>query len=66
MRRLSIVLGLVPLALAGCATNRDARAVARLMNKPAPDFELTNLDGHQVRLSKMRGRPVLLAFFAHG
>jgi peroxiredoxin len=32
--------------------------------KPAPDFELTALDGQQVKLSDFRGRPVVLAFFA--
>lgn len=35
-------------------------------NKPAPDFELTALDGAKVRLSDQRGKPVLLAFFAFG
>jgi cytochrome oxidase Cu insertion factor (SCO1/SenC/PrrC family) len=66
MPRWSIMLGMIPLALSGCATNRDARAVSRLMNNPAPDFELTNLDGDQVRLSALRGKPMLLAFFAFG
>ena len=29
---------------------------------PAPDFEAEDVDGHRVRLSQFRGRPVLLAF----
>lgn len=34
--------------------------------KPAPDFELTALDGGKVRLSEYRGKPVVLQFFAFG
>lgn len=29
---------------------------------PAPDFELKDVQGNQVRLSNLRGKPVLLAF----
>ena len=31
--------------------------------KPAPDFELTSDTGDQVRLSSLRGRPVVLYFY---
>jgi len=31
--------------------------------KPAPDFELTSDDGETVRLSELRGRPVVLYFY---
>ncbi len=30
--------------------------------EPAPDFELTDVNGHKVRLSNYRGKPVVLAF----
>ena len=30
--------------------------------EPAPDFELEDVDGKYVRLSDLRGKPVLLAF----
>ncbi len=30
--------------------------------EPAPDFELTDIQGRAVRLSQFRGGPVLLAF----
>ena len=35
-----------------------------LLNRPAPDFELKDLDGEKVRLADLRGRPVLLSFWA--
>jgi AhpC/TSA family len=35
-----------------------------LLNKPAPDFELKTLDGERIRLSELRGKPVLLNFWA--
>jgi len=31
--------------------------------KPAPDFELTNDSGEQVKLSEFRGKPVVLYFY---
>jgi peroxiredoxin len=35
-----------------------------MLGKPAPDFALHDLDGHQIRLSTLRGKPVLLEFWA--
>lgn len=35
-----------------------------LLNQAAPDFELKTLDGERVRLSDLRGHPVLLNFWA--
>ena len=29
---------------------------------PAPDFQLTAIDGREVQLSDLRGRPVVLVF----
>jgi thioredoxin-dependent peroxiredoxin len=31
--------------------------------KPAPDFELTDDSGEQVKLSDLRGKPVVLYFY---
>ncbi len=46
----------------GCA---QTRLDLRWKNKPAPDFELTALDGGKVRLASYFGRPVLLTFWGH-
>lgn len=35
-----------------------------LIGKAAPDFELKSLDGEWVRLSELRGKPVLINFWA--
>ncbi len=35
-----------------------------LLNRPAPDFELKNLDGERMRLADLRGRPVIVTFWA--
>jgi thiol-disulfide isomerase/thioredoxin/outer membrane lipoprotein-sorting protein len=48
---------------------KNRREVARaapesLTGKPAPDFTLRDLDGREVQLSALRGKPVLLDFWA--
>ena len=60
-----ISLCLTVLGMAGCAGTAQRQFVSQVMNKPAPDFELTALDGAKVRLSDQRGKPVLVAFFAY-
>jgi cytochrome c biogenesis protein CcmG/thiol:disulfide interchange protein DsbE len=44
----------------GAATPRDAPTVGQ----PAPDFQLTLVDGSHVRLSELRGQVVVLNFWA--
>lgn len=53
-------------ALSGCASWESMRLKSRHMNKPAADFELPTLDGGTVRLSSLKGKPVVLAFWAYG
>lgn len=38
--------------------------IEQLMNKPAPDFSLTALDGQEISLKKLSGKTVLLNFWA--
>ncbi len=61
-RLMPAILGLVA---AGCATYGTMR-VAELHDQAAPDFELTDLNGRVVRLSELRGKPVLLGFWSVG
>jgi len=32
------------------------------VGEPAPDFELTSVSGETIRLSNLRGKPVVLVF----
>ncbi len=41
-----------------------ATGAAPQVGKPAPDFELTMIDGTKVRLSDFKGRPVWINFWA--
>ncbi len=67
MRRIWYTSTLIAfLGLAGCSGAAQRQFVAGVKNKPAPDFELTAIDGARVRLSDQRGKPVLVAFFAYG
>src|ERR1700746_771323 len=44
--------------------HRPATLVGDVRGVPAPDFELTSLDGKRVKLSDYRGKAVLLNFWA--
>ena len=64
MKRTALLLGVAGLvALGGCM---ESRYRTYWKNKAAPDFQLNDLSGQSVRLSDFRGKPVLLAFWAHG
>lgn len=46
---------------------RDASwAAAPLTGKPAPEFSVTLMDGRVVSLNGLRGKPVLVNFWASG
>jgi cytochrome c biogenesis protein CcmG/thiol:disulfide interchange protein DsbE len=45
-------------------TNGSASMVGDVRGRTAPDFQLTSLDGKQVKLSDFRGKAVLLNFWA--
>ena len=66
MYRLRSGLFLILLLAAGCSAARGGRFASDLVRKPAPDFDLRDVQGKTVRLSELRGKPVILAFFAYG
>ena len=55
------ILALV-LLLAGCSARSEP--VGAQPGEQAPDFQLQNLDGQDVSLSGLRGKPVLINFWA--
>jgi thiol-disulfide isomerase/thioredoxin len=63
VRRRAIVLGLALLALAlGCRVPEPEDSIQDGVR--APDFELEDLAGERVSLESLRGRPVVLDFWA--
>lgn len=60
-----LAFGLVAaLGTALFSPSRNATAGGPLVNKPAPEFQLVSLDGSSVSLSALRGRPVVVNFWA--
>jgi peroxiredoxin len=57
MTRTAMILAGVALALAACEPQQRP-------SLPAPDFRHPDLDGREVRLSELRGRTVVIDFFA--
>ncbi|TME34026.1 MAG: DsbE family thiol:disulfide interchange protein [Chloroflexi bacterium] len=58
-----VVVPLVLLLLHGFG--RDPQAIpSRLIGKPMPEFRLVTLDGRTVTSAELRGKPVLLNFWA--
>ena len=57
--------GLLALSMLGAAMAPVGAAAPRV-GQPAPDFQLTMVDGSHVRLSELRGQVVVLNFWATG
>lgn len=74
MKRLTLVtlpaILILVLLLGGCspsferAGSQQSVAAAPQVGKPAPDFQLPNLEGQYISLSSLRGKPVLINFWA--
>jgi len=67
VRNVFFALGSMALmASVGCMSPAQREFANRLKGTPAPDFDLSSLHGDRIRLSDLRGKPVVLAFFAYG
>src|SRR5438445_5418382 len=66
VRWIIVPLAVVPLVLLlSFGFGRDPRALSSpLIGRPAPSFSLTSIDGHQVTIAGLRGRPYVLDFWA--
>jgi len=65
--RLVLRRGALVLVLAltlGCGVAERAAEVEEAASEPAPAFELASLDGSQVSLASLEGRPVVIDFWA--
>ena len=61
---LPVTMALV-LLLAGCTTGSTSSGTEEARaGQSAPDFQLKDLDGQDISLSSLRGKPVLLNFWA--
>lgn len=61
----ALVIAVPLIALLASGFGRDPGAIASpLINKPAPNFTLRTLDGRSLALHDIRGKPVVLNFWA--
>jgi len=52
------LLFFIVILLAGCGSG------SKLIDKPAPEFSLDLLEGGQIGLTDLKGKPLILYFFA--
>jgi cytochrome c biogenesis protein CcmG/thiol:disulfide interchange protein DsbE len=61
----ALVIAIPVILLLASGFGRDPNAIASpLLNKPAPRFTLRTLDNRPVSMANLRGRPVVLNFWA--
>jgi cytochrome c biogenesis protein CcmG/thiol:disulfide interchange protein DsbE len=52
------------LLITGCAGDSESSVATATVGEAAPNFELQNLDGQLISLSSLKGKPVLVNFWA--
>jgi peroxiredoxin len=62
-KKLTVIISIL-LILGAVATSCPAEEAAPEVGKPAPDFQLSTLDGQSIALSGLKGTPVLVNFWA--
>jgi hypothetical protein len=67
MRRLFLAIPLAAGIMTGCGSDvPTAKLIPPATRKEAPDFTLKTIDGRDFSLASLRGKPVLLNFWAVG
>ena len=61
LKAILIIILFSGILLAGCSGGTDQ---APVIGKTAPEFQLQSLDGQSISLSSLRGKPVLINFWA--
>jgi len=61
---MAALVPLIMLGVLGALLLRGQIASPTAVGRVAPDFVLTDLDGNPIRLAELRGRPVVLNFWA--
>jgi len=61
LKAVLLIILISGLLITGCSAGTNQKPV---IGKPAPDFQLKNLDGQSISLSDFRGKPVLINFWA--
>jgi cytochrome c biogenesis protein CcmG/thiol:disulfide interchange protein DsbE len=67
MKKITILLLILlpTIALLYFSLTRDPRALpSALVGRPAPDFDLTTLEGEKIALFSLKGKPVVLNFWS--
>ncbi len=60
IKKITLILLVSLLALSGCLPDKPAKLK---IGDPAPDFLIEDLSGEKIRLSSLKGRPVVIRFF---
>ena len=62
LKAILVIMLISGLLITGCSA--DSEPSTATIGKPAPNFQLQNLDGQSISLSGLQGKPVLLNFWA--
>ncbi|HJV64664.1 MAG TPA: TlpA disulfide reductase family protein [Geomonas sp.] len=59
-----VLLAVVVMVASGCSKKKEEAALPAIEGNPAPDFTLKDMSGRAVQLSSLRGKVVLVNFWA--
>jgi len=62
LKAILVIMLISGLLITGCSA--DSEPSTATIGKPAPNFQLQNLDGQSISLNDLKGKPVLVNFWA--